>query len=340
MARGIVYILKNPTYKAEDGTPIVKIGKTGNSIQALRQRIATLSSTGVPGRFTAYAAVSVKDAAKAESLLHKTFQHCHHSKEFFIIKPETAKAALQLTLVHGWSGSRKLTKDIEKFIKNPKDRSIGEPQSGARTSEDTSGSNDKHYVLVPGPPFTFLGLDIPQGATLKFYDKSGAGKGEKAVVEKNNKIRFRKTSGMTLSRAAGIIFKENNINKGFSGPSHWTFEGKSIRHLIDKKKLRQSKPIRQSSQTSRAAFTSFSDLGIPQGATLHFYGKKGIECHDTAKVEGEKTVKFRGEILTLTGATKKVYADNGHPIKTIAGPLHWCYNGDRIRDIAKNKNRA
>lgn len=338
MARGIVYILTNRALHTEDGEKLIKIGRTGDSIASLRQRISSLSSTGVPGRFNVYAAVSVKDGVKAEALLHEAFKHLRHGRrrEFFKLKPEAAKAALQLTLVHGL-GRGKHVKDLELYVKNPDDPRI------AKTSPKHSKS---------GPSFSFLALGIRRGAVLSFYDEGGIGKRETAVVETDSRVRFRGVSDTTLSGATKLIYAEKGIKKMGSGTANWSFNGVRISDMIrdmKPKKRKKSKSEKnlgavkktKQRQTQKNAGSSgflyrFSDLGIPLGAVLNFDDKKRPEIRETVVVVSDAKVKLRGMggNATLSEAGKRIYAR--HKIKkTQSGPSIWSYKGVQISDMIK-----
>jgi len=89
-APGIVYLLRN---EAMPG--LVKIGFTTTE---LTQRIRSLNTTSVPFDFECIYAARVANCLQVEMLLHQVFgdKRVNPRREFFLVEPEQAKAALRL----------------------------------------------------------------------------------------------------------------------------------------------------------------------------------------------------------------------------------------------------
>jgi hypothetical protein len=67
-------------------------------------------------------------------------------------------------------------------------------------------------------------------------------------------------------------------------------------------------------------------MGIPVGSELPF-----IQNEEPAIVTDEKAVTFRGQVTSLTNATR-IALGEGYAYNIAPGP-YWTYNGKRIRDI-------
>ncbi len=71
---------------------------------------------------------------------------------------------------------------------------------------------------------------------------------------------------------------------------------------------------------------NFREMGIPIGAELVF-----VSNDETAVVQSERTVMFRGLETSLTDATRKALGD-GYAYNVAPGP-YWTYNGRKLREI-------
>ncbi len=69
---------------------------------------------------------------------------------------------------------------------------------------------------------------------------------------------------------------------------------------------------------------NFHEMGIPNGSILKYKS-----TNDTAKVVGSRYVEFRGEIMYLSRATKKIFNRNSTPYTS----YHWFYNGELLHTI-------
>ena len=203
MARGIVYVLTHPTLHTKDGAPLVKIGRTGDSLQHLKDRIMNLSGTGVPGRYRLYYAVSVKDGVAAEKLLHDAFGNSRYdkNKEFFAIAPERVESAMRLTLIHGQSSGR-VAGEIERLLK----RKTPKPDNPFRS------------------PFKFIQVGVVPGEELTFKDDPSL---KATVVDNHNKVKF-EGKEYSLSGAADVVVKRKGRKIGVSGPLYWCYKGEIL----------------------------------------------------------------------------------------------------------------
>jgi T5orf172 domain len=87
---GIVYLLRN------EGMPgLIKIGYTSSDLVL---RIRSLNNTSVPFDFECFFAARVTNCLQVETLLHQVFadKRVNPKREFFLVEPEQAKAALRL----------------------------------------------------------------------------------------------------------------------------------------------------------------------------------------------------------------------------------------------------
>ena len=220
--RGIVYCLINPRMPG-----LVKIGKTGNSVKTLRQRVAQLSNkTAVPVPYVPYHAVPVNNAKKAESLLHKVFEpyRCSDNREFYEIDPDQAKAAMKLTLVHGQS-TGEVARAIERILRD------WNKDSGPKQAKKNAVRKARPGGIKKSPsrrsPFRFHHIGIAVGETLVFYSDSSL----KAIVANNhNQVRF-EGEEYSLSGAADVIVVRKGLRPGVSGPRLWLYKGKTLEAL-------------------------------------------------------------------------------------------------------------
>jgi hypothetical protein len=71
---------------------------------------------------------------------------------------------------------------------------------------------------------------------------------------------------------------------------------------------------------------NFEEMGIPIGSELIFSNNAEV-----ALVVSERTVMFRGEVSSLTSATRTALGE-GYAYNIAPGP-YWSYNGRKLRDI-------
>ena len=72
-------------------------------------------------------------------------------------------------------------------------------------------------------------------------------------------------------------------------------------------------------------------IGITPGSTLQFLRDENITC----KVLSKTRVEFEGKDHSLSSAALKATNDMGFNWKTIAGPLHWKYEGEILDERRK-----
>ncbi len=189
----IVYILTN---EAMPG--YVKIGITGD----LQTRIKQLSSTSVPVPFECFYAKKVKDARFVENRLQATFSQDRvdsgAGREFFMIQPEQAAAALSLA-------------EGEEIILG--DSTISEQERIAIEE-----------IKKRRPGFNFSMVGIKPGAILTFsLDESIT-----CVVHDSKKVEFN-GEVTSLSDAAMKVLESKGLNwKAVSGPGIWMYEGENL----------------------------------------------------------------------------------------------------------------
>ena len=69
---------------------------------------------------------------------------------------------------------------------------------------------------------------------------------------------------------------------------------------------------------------NFHKMGIPNGSTL-----RSKTTDDVVQIVGPRKVRFRGEDMYLTQATKRILVRNSTPYVS----YHWLYNGELLHDI-------
>ena len=73
-------------------------------------------------------------------------------------------------------------------------------------------------------------------------------------------------------------------------------------------------------------------IGIKPDAILQFIRDENVTC----KVLSKTRVEFEGKDHSLSSAALKATNDMGFNWKTIAGPLHWKYEGE-ILDVRRKR---
>lgn len=70
-------------------------------------------------------------------------------------------------------------------------------------------------------------------------------------------------------------------------------------------------------------------FGIPLGATLRFTQNEAI----TAIVDGETSVEYNGESLSISRAAELATKECGYSASSLAGPEYWLYEGETLNSI-------
>jgi len=102
--KGIVYIVKNPSFKED----VIKIGITKD----ITQRLKSLSGSNVPYPFECLYACEVKDCRAVETALHKICKSSRIRKEFFKANPKPIIELLQQLSI------KEITVDVNNAIEN------------------------------------------------------------------------------------------------------------------------------------------------------------------------------------------------------------------------------
>lgn len=196
--QGIVYLLTN------EGMPgLVKIGFTTTE---LIQRIRSLNNTSVPFDFECYYAARVADCLNAEMLLHRVFadKRVNPRREFFLVEPEQAKAAVLLAAIE------EVTPRTEETIPDVAERAAVEGMAARRrrTSMFDIG-------LSAG---TVLSLDREPNVT--------------CVVTGPWEVQYAEHR-TSLSRAALLAINSLGFEwPAANGWAHWTYGGRALRDLV------------------------------------------------------------------------------------------------------------
>jgi hypothetical protein len=199
MARGIIYILKNPIFKDN----IVKIGKTKKG--RLEQRISELSrQTGVPFPFVCHSAFEIDNYEEIERVIHKAYRsvsaqtdEANKRKEFFEVNPEKARGLIsELASLH--NGKEVFANDERVYSDIVRKEIIKEENKVIRTRTK----------------FSEIGIEV--GTELTFSrDES-----KKCKVIENNKVEY---MGEQYSLTAITIKLMNKMGYrgNYNGYAYW-----------------------------------------------------------------------------------------------------------------------
>ncbi|WP_462137502.1 GIY-YIG nuclease family protein [Candidatus Mycalebacterium sp.] len=289
----VYYALTNPAYRTKGENKDIKLVKFGKTkdVSSLPKRMHDLQTTGVPDPFTCICAIQVpdKDPKNYENLIHRALKrHRQSGREFFTIGHEGAIALMKM--MPG--------KDVTSKVKpNGKPKSL-ETKKVEKT------------VLNKLPAFTFSSAKVPMGAILKF--KGSPSLTAKVVGDKEIQFRGKK---MSLSRSAGLVMKEKGLSPSVAGTAYWEYKGETL-----DERRRKVETLGKSS-ARRSAFT-FGGVGLTKGAILKFQSNPSI----TAKVDGDKTIEFRGKKTSLSAAAKELLKRS----TDVQGTLHWTVKGETL----------
>ena len=217
MAKGIVYILTNPSL---DGW--VKIGMSARN--NIEERLAELNRpANIPLSYRAYAIYEVEKPNEVEKHIHNLFdiidENLHaretlsggriREREFFRISPEKAYAVfMSVAHLRGDADNLKLI--------TPNEEQIEEEEIAEQ--------------IARRPNFKFSMLHIPIGSKLKFlYDENCVC----YTKDMNNKVDYNGAE-YTLSGLAQILVAEKRgLEKPHSvaGPKYFTYQGNTLADL-------------------------------------------------------------------------------------------------------------
>ena len=99
----------------------------------------------------------------------------------------------------------------------------------------------------------------------------------------------------------------------------------------------ESRQALETAKKKRPPFP-FGMVDIPKGATLHFKATADDEEAITAQVRSPKTVFFKGQKDTLSGAARKIMQERGLS-SNAAGPAYWHYEGESLDDRRRRMER-
>ena len=223
--RGIVYLFTN-LYMPD----VVKIGRCdSDDIQALKTRVLSLYSTGVPVHFDIKHAIRVDDPVRVEKELHEAYKdiRVNPRREFFKMDPETEEE----------QGTLRQIMRIMNLIGTPIEKN--EFQASIDVSAEISEDEEEAHSRAEREsqiraPFNFEMVNIPEGEELEFYDEPGI----TAIVVDGKKINF-EGADMFLSSAAKIVLRRRGMKwESVRGPSFWRYKGEI---LVDRRGRLESK---------------------------------------------------------------------------------------------------
>jgi len=223
MAKGIVYILTNPSL---DGW--VKIGmSTQNNID---ERIADLNRpSNIPLSYRAYAVYEVGNPKEIEAQIHKLLDDINESlrareelsngkirkREFFRISEE--KAFKVLESVSLLRGDRANLKRIM-----PNEEQIAEEEFAEQVARR--------------PNFKFSMVKIPVGSEIQFlYDETCICK----TADMNNKVEYNGKEYSLTGLARKLLNERGRGDYNVAGPRYFTYQGETLSHLRNIKESRE-----------------------------------------------------------------------------------------------------
>ena len=192
MSKGVIYVLSNPSMPE-----MLKIGKTTN----IKQRLASLYTTGVPLPFKCVYAKEVDNMDWAEEKLHAGLAstRVNEKREFFRI-PEDE-------LIHLF--------DLIPGIDVTPDKEVFETDEDRVAFEKASKYRER---------FNFKLIGIKAGSLLTFA------KDEQITCEvvSNNEVKF-EGEIHSLSSAGVIAIQRCGYNwQSIAGPKFWKYEGETV----------------------------------------------------------------------------------------------------------------
>ena len=101
-------------------------------------------------------------------------------------------------------------------------------------------------------------------------------------------------------------------------------ENKEERHALEKARKKSNRPP-----------FMFSMVDIAVGSELSFINKE----HIVAKVVGDNSIEFEGEIYSLSGAAKEILAREGRYYTSASGPMHWMFGSETLHDRRNRMER-
>lgn len=91
----------------------------------------------------------------------------------------------------------------------------------------------------------------------------------------------------------------------------------------------QDKQALEIAKNKKTRINYFSSLGIEAGTTLTFVKDKSITC----EVVDERQVRFRGEVMTLSGSALIVIEEMGYDWGQVRGASFWCYKDKTLASL-------
>ena len=102
-------------------------------------------------------------------------------------------------------------------------------------------------------------------------------------------------------------------------PSHDIAESREELEALDRERRRETN------------FT-FNGLPIPHSAKLQSVFDDAIEC----EIVGDRDVRFRGEIHSLSSSALIVAREKGYEWRSIRGPAYWKYEGRTLLEVRES----
>jgi hypothetical protein len=139
-----------------------------------------------------------------------------------------------------------------------------------------------------------------------------------------------------LERVLHRVFDDKRVS---SQREFFTADPELARLIIDLVKL-EERPLSDSEQgitpdqrqdietekARRAERLTFERLGLAAGTVLQFIKDPQITC----QVESATKVRFRGEVMSPSGAALRVLHDLGYQWSSCAGSEYWTYEGVKL----------
>ncbi len=212
MAKGVIYILTNPSFP-----DYVKIGYAKD----LEKRMSQLNrSETIPFAFRAYAVYEVEsnltdlvvhdliDKLNPDLRSIETFDGKERKREFYAMKPEEAYSLLEcIAKISG-------TEDRLKKMK-PEGHEIEDEETAAEVAKEAKRG-----------PFKFSAVDIPVGATIKYVNDENI----EATVVDDRHISYK---GVTTSVSA-LAQELLEVDHAVQGTVYFKYEGERLTDRRDR----------------------------------------------------------------------------------------------------------
>lgn len=145
----------------------------------------------------------------------------------------------------------------------------------------------------------------------------------RAVDNVDGKKRVREFYAMSAEDAYALFEAMAEI--------HGTQDRLKLHKLTRKQEQEEQTAEEVKSEYEKAKPLTFSEYGIPIGATLEYCNRGNENSGNTCTVIDEKSVEYNGKSWSLSGLAKELC----HSKCPVQGPKYFKYNGEWLKEIRK-----